>query len=243
MEPRIGAHGDWPRAIVFDLDGTLLDSAPDIQRAINAAFAPLGVPAFELATVKAMIGGGAPAAIAKAAALAGLSLSTSEARVVLDRFYPVYASASGEGRGLYPGAHALLERLARAGVRLAICTNKAQPVTDIAVRALGIDTYFQAVVGARDDLPKKPHPAPVLEALAALGVAAADALMVGDSAADVGAAKAAGVAIVALAHGYAGSPADALGADGVAQDLVGVDAAITALRTSRTNGLQSRDVT
>jgi phosphoglycolate phosphatase len=180
-----------------------------------------------------MIGGGGPAAVARACQIAGITLTAADESRVMARFYEVYAVASARGRGLYPGAHDLLDALSRRGIALAICTNKAQPIADIAVPALGIDRYFGAVIGARDGLPKKPAAAPVHAALEALGIAPADALMVGDSAADMGAARAADLPVIALAHGYAKMPVAELGADRIAADLSEVVAAIEALSAGR----------
>ncbi|MDX2158899.1 MAG: HAD-IA family hydrolase [Hyphomicrobiaceae bacterium] len=216
----------WPCAVVFDLDGTLVDSAPDIQEALNAAFGPLGVPTFELRAVKTLIGGGAPAAVRRAAAMVGLALSSPDETRVLSRFYDVYVAASARGRGLYPGAHELLAALASRGVALALCTNKAEHVTAVALKALEIDRYFGAVVGALDDRPKKPSPEPVLLALRGLGATAGEAVMVGDTSADIGAAKAAGLRSIAIAHGYAKGPVEDLGADRVVGSLGEVDAAL-----------------
>ena len=224
----------WPRAIVFDLDGTLVDSAPDIRLAINAAFAPLGIAPFELEAVKSLIGGGAPAAVARAAGMVGLALTPDEEKAALARFYPVYAEASAAGRGLYPGAIELLDRLAAHGLPLGLCTNKAQPITEIAIEALGIGRYFRAVVGARDDLPKKPDPAPLLAAIQPLGAGPADVVMVGDTAADIGAARAARVRSVAIGHGYSRVDIGELGADAVIGSLGELPAALIALARART---------
>jgi phosphoglycolate phosphatase len=223
----------WPRAIVFDLDGTLVDSAPEIQEALNAAFGPIGVPPFELAAVKTLIGGGAPAAVRRAAQMVGLALPEPEERRVLAHFYEVYVAASARGRGLYPGARELLASLADEGFGLAICTNKAEHVTAVALDALGIRPFFGAVVGALDGRAKKPDPEPVLAALAGLGIAASDAVMVGDTSADIGAARAAGLPSIAIAHGYAKVPVMELGADAVVADLSGVRAALTTLASRR----------
>jgi len=220
----------WPRAIVFDLDGTLVDSAPDIKRAVDAAFAPLGVPPFDLLAVKAMIGGGARAAIGRAAAQIGLPLSDAETDAALARFYPVYAEASSAGRGLYPGAVELLSNLSERGIPLALCTNKAEEITAIALDALGIRRYFRNIVGAREDLPKKPDPAALRAAFEPLDAPSpADVIMIGDSAADIGAAKAAGCRSIAIAHGYARVPVAKLGADTTVENLSEVPAAIERL--------------
>jgi phosphoglycolate phosphatase len=230
MAASIAPAGEtWPRAIVFDLDGTLVDSAPDIRLALNAAFAPLGVPPFELEAVKGFIGGGGRAAIGRAAATVGLALAEAETEAALERFYPVYAEASAAGRGLFPGAIELLKHLIERGLPLGLCTNKAQPITDIAVVALGIAPYFRAVIGARDDLPKKPDPTMLRTAIALLGAEPAGVLVVGDSGADIGAAKAAGCRSVAIRHGYSRQPVDQLGADAVISVLPELPDAIAAL--------------
>lgn len=221
----------WPRAIVFDLDGTLVDSAPDIQLAINATFGPFGVPPFDLTAVKSMIGGGARAAIGRAAALAGLSLSEADTDEALSRFYPIYGEASSAGRGLYPGAMELLSVLTRQGVPLGLCTNKAEPITAIALDALGIRGFFRTVVGARDDMPKKPDPTMLRAAFIPLatGVEACDVLMIGDTAADIGAARAAGCRSIAISHGYSRVPPAELGADAIVECLADIPAAIARL--------------
>lgn len=237
MAGTFGTSGAWPWAIVFDLDGTLVDSAPDIRLALNAAFAPLGVPPFEVEVVKGFIGGGARAAIARAGAMAGLPLGEAETAAVLERFYPAYAEASAAGRGLFPGAIELLERLKMQGLPLGLCTNKAQPITDIALDALGIAGYFTTVVGARDDLPKKPDPAMLRKAIEGLGAEPTDVLVVGDSGADIGAAKAAGCRSVAIRHGYSRMPVEKLGADMVISTLSELPGAMAVLsRTHMTPG-------
>ncbi|MEZ5853480.1 MAG: HAD-IA family hydrolase [Hyphomicrobiaceae bacterium] len=178
---------------------------------------------------KTMIGGGAQVAINRAAELAGVALDPITQAQVLARFYETYATASAEGRGLYPGATELLGSLRDTGIAMAICTNKAQHIAEIAVRALGIADFFRIIVGARDGQPKKPDRAPIMAALTGLNQGPDYAIMVGDSAADIGAAKAAGIPSIAVAHGYAKGPVSELGADLHVADLTGVAPAIATL--------------
>ena len=219
----------WPRAIVFDLDGTLVDSAPDIAAAVNAGFGPLGVAPFPVEAVKGLIGGGAGVAIRRAAASLGLKLSDADEADILVRFMEAYGRESAKGRGLYPGAHELLGMLKAEGRGLALCTNKAETITRITLEALGIARYFTSVVAARDDLPKKPDPAMLLAALAPFKVQPADAVMIGDSHADIDGARAAGCRAIAVSYGYSATPAAKLGADAVVDRLADIPAALAAL--------------
>ncbi len=219
----------WPRAVIFDLDGTLVDSAPDIAEAVNAGFGPLGVKPFPVSDVKGMIGGGASVAIARAAKLAGVTLDVQTEAGVLERFMEAYARASADGRGLYPGVHDVLSALTAHGLKLALCTNKAEHITHITLEALGIAGHFRSVVAATDGLPKKPHPAMLLRAIEPFGVLPTDAVMVGDSHADVEGARAAGCKIVAVSYGYSSTPVTKLGADAVIDRLADLPATLARL--------------
>jgi phosphoglycolate phosphatase len=169
--------------------------------------------------VHQMIGDGAVTAIKRGMAASGLDLSEADERAALARFYIAYTHVSEDGLGLYPGAHELLGGLQSAGVKLAICTNKAEPVARVALRALGIADYFGSIVGARDTIAKKPAADMVLAALAPFDVAPADAVMVGDSPADYGAGRAAGSKVALVDFGYSRIPVRELGADVVVSSL------------------------
>jgi phosphoglycolate phosphatase len=220
--------------VVFDLDGTLVDSAPDIARALSAAFAPLEARPFTAADAQRLIGGGAAVAIDRAQQLLGLALVAEHRSAALERFFEAYAKVSAEGNGLFPGVHELLDHLEAKDIARGICTNKAQHVAEIALRALGIGHRFGAVVGARDDLPKKPNPAMLNLVVERLGVAIGETVLVGDSPADAGLARAAGCPVVLVDFGYASTPVAELGADAIISHLSELPAALARMVRGQT---------
>jgi len=202
-----------PKAIVFDLDGTLVDSAPEIAVALNAAVSKIGLEPFPLSEVHGFIGGGASVALKRALARRGTEIDDATFDGMMVGFYEVYADVSRKGNGLYPGVKETLTALRDHAVPLGVCTNKAAPITAIALDALGISHFFSSVIGARDDIPRKPAPDMLLAALAGLGARPADALVVGDSRSDIGSARAAGSRVIAVSYGYPHGPVADLGAD------------------------------
>jgi phosphoglycolate phosphatase len=205
-EPR-----DWPDAVVFDLDGTLIDSAPDIAHALNCAIEKRGLPPFPIEKVKEMIGGGVPKLVERALLAHGVS-RIGLAPVAAD-FIEFYRENLTARTTLFEGARDLLEALCAEGRPLGLCTNKRHDLTLETLRQLDLARYFSAVIGERPGAPRKPDPAPLRGVLAALGAAPGRAVMVGDSAADVGCAKAAGVASVVVSFGYSRIEPSKLGGD------------------------------
>ena len=198
---------------IFDLDGTLVDSAPDIRACLNRLMEQQGLAPFALPEVTAMIGDGARALLLKAFAARGVPLDEA----VIAPFLNDLETNSARLTRPYPGIPAALDALTAAGWQLAVCTNKPIAATRALLASLGLAPHFAVVLGG-DSLPvRKPDPAHVQGVLAAAGTAPADAIMIGDHQNDLRAAAGAGVRSVFAAWGYgsgegatlrAGAPAE-----------------------------------
>jgi phosphoglycolate phosphatase len=202
------------KAVLFDLDGTLVDSAPDLAAALNRLLARAGYPPVALAEVHTMIGDGVAKLVERGFAVHQRVLRPDEIAQFADRFVADYEPNSAIETRPFPGAIEALAELRAAGLALGVCTNKPEGATRAILAALGMDSFFAAVIGG-DSVPgrQKPDPEPLREALRRLGVATEAAIMVGDSPNDVAAARAAGLPIVAVRFGYSRVPPDRLGAD------------------------------
>jgi phosphoglycolate phosphatase len=221
IEPHApGAATPWGRvrAVLFDLDGTLLETAADITRALNRALAEQCLPAFARSEVSTLIGRGVPALIERALARFGAAGAAADATLLLERFNQHYTRIHelGEIRTrVYPGVAHGLAGLHTLGLRLAVVTNKPRKMAFELLTRLGLSQWIELVVGGDSGLPRKPHPQPLLTACELLGVPPEQALMVGDSQIDVLAARAAGLAAaVCVPYGYnEGADARALPCD------------------------------
>lgn len=214
--------------IIFDLDGTLVDSAPDLTAALNAALADAGRPAVDPATVRHLVGHGARALIERGLALSGGGGEAEIARA-LPVFLAHYGAHVADGTRPYPGCAAALDRLAARGATLGICTNKPVALSVALIAALGWSERFAANLGGDSLAVRKPDPAPLLATIAAAGGDLATSVFVGDTAVDVATARAAGVPVIVCAFGFADRPAAELGGDAVIADFAGLDAAIAAV--------------
>lgn len=192
-------------AIVFDLDGTLIDSAPDIHANVNRALQEQGAEPLPFDLVKSFIGNGVDVLLEKSVHAAGLP--AERISVVKPRFQRLYLDAH-ELTVLYPNALSALAALASAGHDLAICTNKPLAATRAVLEHFGITDRFQAVFGGDSLAVRKPDPAPLQAAFAALGVE--DGLYVGDSEVDAETAERAGVPFLLFTQGYLKQPVDSL---------------------------------
>ncbi len=205
-----------PKAIVFDLDGTLVDTASDIVAALDALLIEYGRRAVGQAAGRGMIGDGARVLIERGFAATGGPAPDLDSAV--RRWFEIYSADIARQSRPYASVRETLAELGNRGIRLAVCTNKADAPTRLLLQAVGLSAHFAAVVGG--DVPhRKPDPRHILSALEPLGVAPAEALMVGDSPNDANAARAAGMPLVLVDYGYTHIPVDQLGADAVISDF------------------------
>jgi phosphoglycolate phosphatase len=203
-------------ALVFDLDGTLIDSAPDIHACANKIFENNGLQPFAFEVVKGFIGNGVGVLVSRLLQSRGLAGDGALHAAMVADFVNIYEEAFDLTQ-LYPGALDALDDLAAAGHPLGICTNKPEVPARAALRHFGLDRHMRVVIGG-DSLPqRKPDPAPLLAALASLG--SRRALFVGDSEVDAATAHAAGVSLALYTEGYRKAPADSLGAKLVFDDF------------------------
>jgi phosphoglycolate phosphatase len=226
------APGQAPGAapvLLCDLDGTLVDSLPDLAAAIDELLEGEGRPGLAPEAVAAMVGDGVPKLIERALAATGGVPGDGELAALVARYLPIYEARMTELTRPYPGAIETLRALKAAGWRLAVCTNKPEAPSRAIVAGLGFEGLFEAISGG-DSLPvKKPDPGHLLGLLASLRAAPGAAVMLGDSRNDVLAARAAGLPAVAIAHGYGGTPTRELGADRVIESFAELPAALAAL--------------
>jgi len=184
--------------IVFDLDGTLVDSAPDLMVASNRMLAGEGLEPLDLATITSYIGNGLPKLVERV--MRARRIPTSRFERLYDEVKDFYNAAPADESRPMPGVPALLAKLKADGHRLGVCTNKPEEPARLMLKLLGLETYFDTVVGG-DALPeKKPHPAPLTLAFARLGDG--PRLYVGDSEIDAEVALAAAVPFAIYSQGY-----------------------------------------
>ncbi|HET7315531.1 phosphoglycolate phosphatase [Salinisphaera sp.] len=222
------AQTPWPRAVIFDLDGTLIDSAPDIARAVNRALIDYRID-IDAATARRFLGDGARKLVERVLAAHGIALDETTVERLTERFSACYRDEPCRDSVVFEGAAAALCALQARGVRLAVCTNKPRAIAERVIAALDLEPYLDVVIGA-GQYALKPDPAPLFAALNALVCGAEEAVYVGDMAVDRQAGHAAGLPVLLAEFGYAAEPAAGLGADGVLEDWHKITDAIAALR-------------
>ncbi|MCK9993443.1 MAG: phosphoglycolate phosphatase [Alphaproteobacteria bacterium] len=201
--------------IVFDLDGTLVDTAPDLTAALNHVLVSEGRQALPLAEVRNLVGHGARALIERGMGAAGHTPAEPELQRLLQTFLSYYGANIASHSTLFPGVTETLAHFRAQQARLGVCTNKPAGLSEALFTALNMQGHFDAVLGS-DSLPvRKPDPLHLTETIRKAGGDPARAVMVGDSATDVNTARAANIPVVLVSFGYTQIPARELGADKV----------------------------
>jgi phosphoglycolate phosphatase len=208
------------KAVLLDLDGTLLDTAPDLAAAANAMLADQGLAPLPAAAVRDFIGGGIPRLVERCLQAAGFPLACERLEPALRSFATHYARLNGAASRPFPGVAQALGRMRAASLRLACVTNKASAFTAPLLEKTGLAPLFDVVVTSDQVGRRKPHPEPFLQACRALGVVPADAAVVGDSANDAEAARKAACRVLLVSYGYSeGRDVRTLDCDGVVETL------------------------
>jgi phosphoglycolate phosphatase len=195
-----------PPTIVFDLDGTLVDTAPDLINALNFILDREGLPAVPLASARNMIGAGARKLIERGLELEGLAASVPDITRLTADFIDYYAAHIADASRPFDGLEAALDELAGRGYRLAVCTNKLEWLSKRLLDELGLSPRFAAICGADTFGVAKPDPAILRQTIARAGGNPSVAIMVGDAGTDIGVARRTGVPVIGVSFGYTDVP-------------------------------------
>lgn len=219
--------------VVFDLDGTLADTAPDLMATLNTLLAQEGLPTLPMARAKSLIGAGARALIARGYESAGLELTPERHEMLFQQFLTLYRQNICNETRLFPGVVAAMDSLAGSGFTLAVCTNKVESHSRLLLGELGITERFAAICG-RDTFPFfKPDPRHLTETIAMAKGDARRAVMIGDSHTDIATAQAARIPVIAVPFGYTDQPVESFGPDRVIEHFDALPAAVDAVLSVR----------
>ena len=195
-----------PRTVVFDLDGTLVDTAPDLINAVNVVLERENLAPLPLHSARNLIGGGARRLIERGLEAEGVEVSPAELARMTDDFISYYAEHIADASRPFEGLEAALDDLAADGCRLAVCTNKLEWLSRRLLDALNLSPRFAAICGADTFGVAKPDPAILRQTVARAGGELARTIMVGDAGPDVGVARRAGVPVIGVSFGYTEVP-------------------------------------
>jgi len=219
--------------IVFDLDGTLVDTAPDLIDTLNLILDTHGMPAIAFDDARAMIGAGVKPLLQRALASKGLQFAPDEIDRLYDEYLAVYAAHIADRSQPFPGMEAALDALAADGCILAVCTNKLEWLSVRLLDKLGLSPRFAAICGQDTFAMRKPDPEMLRLTIGRAGGDVARAVMVGDSMTDVATARAARIPVIAVDFGYTEIPPSELGADRLIGHFDALMAAIKGLLAAR----------
>src|SRR5450755_3672193 len=217
------------QTIVFDLDGTLIDTAPDLVDTLNVVFAREGLPPVAYETARNLIGGGARAMIARGIEAEGRVLEPPKLEQMFDDFIAYYTTHVADRSRPFPGLIDALDALAAGGYRFAVCTNKLERLSVLLLEKLELADRFAAICGQDTFGIQKPDPEILRRTVAAAGGNPPHSIMIGDSSTDIRTARAAGIPVIAVDFGYSERPVSEYGPDRIISHFEELSAAIAAV--------------
>ena len=215
--------------LVFDLDGTLIDTAPDLIDTLNVVFAREGLPPVAYDTARNLIGGGARAMIARGIEAEGRALEPPTVERMFNDFIEHYTAHVADRSQPFPGLTDALDHLAAGGFRFAVCTNKLERLSVLLLETLKLADRFEAICGQDTFGIQKPDPEILRRTISAAGGTPQRAIMIGDSLTDIRTARAAGVPVIAVDFGYSDKPVAEFGPDRTISHFAQLPAAIAAI--------------
>ena len=219
------------RIVVFDLDGTLVDTAPDLINALNYILNREGMPAVPMAVARNMIGQGARRLLERGLELDGRAIGIDDINRLTVDFIDYYAAHIADESRPFEGLETTLDQLADQGYRFAVCTNKLEGLSRLLLDRLNLTSRFAAICGADTFGASKPDPTILRETVARAGGDLATAVMVGDAGPDVGVARRAGVPVIGVEFGYTEVPIAELKPDLLVGHMRDLPAAVSRLLT------------
>ena len=221
------------RIIVFDLDGTLVDTAPDLISALNWVLDREGLPPVPLQSARSMIGAGARRLIERGLELEGRAASFEDVTRLTGDFIDYYAAHIADASRPFDGLESALDDLAAHGYRFAVCTNKLEWLSKRLLDQLGLSARFAAICGADTFGVSKPDPAILQQTIARAGGQLSQAIMVGDAGPDIGVARRAGIPVIGVEFGYTEVPIADLKPDRLVSHMRELPAAVQSLMLQR----------
>lgn len=222
-----------PRTVVFDLDGTLVDTAPDLISALNYILDREGMPPVPLHSARNMIGAGVRKLIERGLELEGREASPSDITRLTNDFVAYYAEHIADGSRPFEGLETALDDLLTRGYRCAVCTNKLEWLSKLLLDRLGLSARFAAICGADTFGVSKPDPAILRQTVARAGGNIASAIMVGDAGTDIGVARRAGIPVIGVSFGYTEVPIADLKPDRLIHHMNELPGAVESLMVRR----------
>jgi phosphoglycolate phosphatase len=225
----------FARTVVFDLDGTLVDTAPDLINALNFVLGREGLPPVPLHSARTMIGAGVRALIERGLELEGRSAGVEDITRLTSDFIDYYAAHIADVSRPFEGLESALDDLHALGYRFAVCTNKLEWLSKLLLDQLGLSSRFAAICGADTFGVSKPDPAILRQTVARAGGQLSAAIMVGDAGPDIGVARRAGIPVIGVEFGYTQVPIAELKPDRLVSHMRELPATVHSLMSQRSS--------